>query len=88
MVRRALAREGECQLRAFVLSGPQCQGRSHLGIAFARDQCCQYAPAGAPKEIGDHAAQLERGICEELVAPGLALTPCLPQGDPRARHIP
>ena len=62
MVRCELAREGEFQLRTLVLQGPKCQGRSHLRIAFARDKCRQHAPAGDPKEIGDHAAQLETGF--------------------------
>ena len=88
MVRRELACEGEFHLRAFVLQGSECQGRSHLGIACARDQCRQHAPAGDPKEIGNHAAQLEIGIFEALVHAVLTLAPRLHQGDPRARHIP
>jgi hypothetical protein len=37
MVRRALACTSEFQLRAFMLQGPEGQGRSHVGIAFTWD---------------------------------------------------
>ena len=59
MVRCALACEGECSLWTLVLQGSQRQGRSHVGIAFARDKRRQHAPACDPKEIGDDAAKLE-----------------------------
>ena len=88
MVRGELACEGECQLRTLVLQGAERQGRSHLGIAFARDQGSQHAAPGDPKESGDHTAEFEVGILEELVHPVLALAPCLHQGDAGARHIP
>ena len=87
MVRRELAREGECSLRTLVLQRAEREGRSHLGIAFARDEGREHTSARHPKEIGDHAAQLEVGILEELVHSVLALAPCLHQGDSRARHI-
>ena len=69
MVRCELTREGEFSLWTLVLQGSQRHGRSHVGIASARDQGSQHTPAGAPKEIGDHAAECEVGILEELVHP-------------------
>ena len=88
MVRGELARERQCQLRAFALQGAECQGRSHLGIAFTRNKGRQHTPAGDLEEIGDDTAECEVGILEELVHPVLAVAPGLHQGDPRARHIP
>src|SRR4029453_18280285 len=52
------------------------------------DEGSEHTSARHPKEIGDHAAQLEVGILEKLVHPVLALAACLHQGDTRARHIP
>jgi hypothetical protein len=51
MVRRALAREGECQRWTLVLQGAERQGRSHVGIAFASNQGRQHASTCDPKEI-------------------------------------
>jgi hypothetical protein len=51
MVRRALAREGECQRWTLVLQGAERQGRSHVGIAFASNQGSQHASTCDPKEI-------------------------------------
>jgi len=48
-----------------------------LGVAFASDQGSQHASTCDPKEIGDHTAEFEVGILEELVHPVLALAPCL-----------
>jgi hypothetical protein len=88
MVRRALALTGQFPLRVLVLERAEREGRSHLGIACARDESSEPTSARDPKESGDHAAQLEVGILEELVHPVLALAAWLHQGDPRARHIP
>jgi hypothetical protein len=88
MVRCALAREGACQRRALVLQRAAREGRSYLGIACASDEGSEQTSARHPKEIGDHAAQLEVGILQELVHPVRAVAACLHQGDPRARHLP
>jgi hypothetical protein len=53
LVRRALAGEGACPLRAVGLQGSECPGRSPLGSAFARDQGRQQGRRPGPPKSAE-----------------------------------
>ena len=49
--------------------GAPGQLRQHLGVTLTGDQRGHHVPAGDPENVGDHHAQLDLGVLQQLLGP-------------------